>query len=646
MRRPQATPAPAPEAEPSVRLGPGRAGGPVVLERYRLDRRLGAGGFGVVWRGHDLKLKRDVAVKVVPRGGNDAQRSRTEREALAAARLNHPGIVALYEFGYDDDDLYLVSELVEGATLGELSREGAVSDRDAARIGLALCDALSHAHARGVIHRDVKPANVMVVAEPAAGSGFAKLTDLGIAHVASAEDLTAAGDVVGTLAYMAPEQAEGRPVTAACDVYSLALTLYEAWTGTNPVRAQSPAATARRVGLTLPPLRSLRRDLPPELAEAIDAALDPDPAYRPQPVELRAVLAEVEDGLADEGGLVEPETLERFGLTAVRARTRLVTLMHRAAPDASRAGFMTVHRAAPDASRAGEEWAPAPRRGAALAARGAAGLGAGLLALAAFSGLGPEPSFSPMAAAAVAGLAVVALPRVGWLVAATAVCLWLATEGGQPGTAVVLACALAITPLLLPKAGMLWSAPALAPLLGAVGIAPMFVGLATLAPTPRRRAGLGAAGFAWLALCEVLTERDLLFGAADGTLARARWEGSAVNAVGDAVVPLLSTPALAPALVWAVFALLLPLFARGRWAAADMLVAGAWAVGLVAAHAALGDALSGAGPGLAQGVVVGAALGALVAVTVGLLPSWSHERHHTPRAGRGSRSRTTLSPDR
>ncbi|MBA3508827.1 MAG: hypothetical protein H0T19_01890, partial [Thermoleophilaceae bacterium] len=273
-------------------------------------------------------------------------------------------------------------------------------------------------------------------------------------------------------------------------------------------------------------------------------------------------------------------------------------------------------------------------------------LGAGLLALAAFSGLGPDPSFSPVAAAAVAGLAAVALPRVGWLVAATAVCLWLATEGGQPGTAVVLACALAITPLLLPKAGMLWSAPALAPLLGAVGIAPMFVGLATLAPTPRRRAGLGAAGFAWLALCEVLTERDLLFGAADGTLARARWEGSAVNAVGDAVVPLLSTPALAPALVWAVLALLLPLFARGRWAAADMLVAGAWTVGLVAAHAALGDALSGAGPGLAQGVVVGAALGAVVAVTVGLLPSWSYERHHTPRAGRGSRSRTTLSPDR
>ncbi len=155
-----------------------------------------------------------------------------------------------------------MSELVNGASLEELSREGAVSDRDVARIGKALCDALEHAHARGVIHRDVKPANVMVLAEPAAGAGFAKLTDFGIAHLASAEDLTATGDIVGTLAYMAPEQAEGLRVTAACDVYALALTLYEAWTGTNPARADSPAATARRVGRPLPPLGGTRPDLP------------------------------------------------------------------------------------------------------------------------------------------------------------------------------------------------------------------------------------------------------------------------------------------------------------------------------------------------------------------------------------------------
>ncbi|MDQ3433198.1 MAG: serine/threonine protein kinase, partial [Actinomycetota bacterium] len=319
------------DAEPTVHLGEPAPGARFVLGRYELQERLGAGGFGVVWRAFDKKLERDVAVKVVPREDSPGDRSRVTREALAAARLNHPGIVALYELGSDDHDVYLVSELVHGATVEELAREGALSDRDVARIGHALCEALEHAHARGVIHRDVKPGNVMVLAEPAAGAGFAKLTDFGIAHLATGEGLTATGDVMGTLAYMAPEQAEGRRVTEACDVYSLALTLYEAWTGSNPVRGQSPAATVRNVGRPLPPLHSRRNDLPPALGAVLDAALDPDPLYRPAPAELRVVLGDVEDALSDEGGLVEPETIERFGLTAVRARTRMRTLLHRGA---------------------------------------------------------------------------------------------------------------------------------------------------------------------------------------------------------------------------------------------------------------------------------------------------------------------------
>ncbi|HYP48961.1 MAG TPA: serine/threonine-protein kinase, partial [Thermoleophilaceae bacterium] len=252
------TPTELPASEPGARL---------VLGRYRLQRRLGAGGFGVVWLAWDERLEREVAVKVVPRDGADA---RVEREARAAARLNHPGIVALYELATDEHEVYLVSELVQGRTLAELTRAGAIADRDVARIGAALCDALHHAHARGVIHRDVKPQNVMVVAEPAAGAGFAKLTDFGVAHVASGDGLTRTGDVVGTLAYMAPEQAEGSRVSPACDVYSLALTLYEAWTGSNPVRAAGPAATARRLGRPLPSLARVRRDLPLELCDAVD----------------------------------------------------------------------------------------------------------------------------------------------------------------------------------------------------------------------------------------------------------------------------------------------------------------------------------------------------------------------------------------
>jgi len=596
----------------------------VILGRYRLEKRLGAGGFGVVWQAHDIKLERDVAVKVVPREEGPEDRSRVTREALAAARLNHPGIVALYELGSDDHDVYLVSELVHGATLEELAREGALSDRDVARIGQALCEAIEHAHARGVIHRDVKPGNVMVLAEPAAGAGFAKLTDFGIAHLAGGEGLTATGDVMGTLAYMAPEQAEGRRVTGACDVYSLALTLYEAWTGINPVRGPSPAATARRVGQPLPPLLSRRDDLPPALGEALDAALDPDPFHRPAPPDLRGVLGEVEGDLSDEGGLVEPETLERFGLTAVRARTRLRTLLYRGTPP-------------PFAARDGQGGTPPPfatpgdahglvearPRGltAVAAPRVAAGVAAGVLVLAALEGLAPAPPVSSAAAAGAAALLVALLPRIGWLAAALGICAWLASpDVDRLGTALVLAVALAPVPLLLPRAGLLWSVPGLAPVLGVVGLAPMFVGVAALASTGWRRLGVGAAGFLWLAVAEAITGRDLLFGVAEGTLEREAWETSAVDAASDALGPLLTSPALAPAAVWAAFAVVLGTAVRGRWAALDLLLGAAWVVGLVFAHGALGDLLA-ATTALedARGAVAGAALGGLVAVTAALI---------------------------
>ncbi|HEV2812757.1 MAG TPA: serine/threonine-protein kinase, partial [Solirubrobacteraceae bacterium] len=291
--------------------------GELVLDRYRLLRRLGAGGFGTVWLAHDQRLDRPVAVKKVPLEGGESPRA--EREALAAARLSHPGIVALYEAGRDDTAYYLVSELVRGRTLGELEREGALSDLDVLRIGVALCDALEHAHARGVIHRDVKPANVMVPEAAEEGAGVAKLTDFGIARLADAAALTRTGDVVGTIAYMAPEQAEGGRITTAVDLYALALVLYEALSGTNPVRADGAAATARRVGMRLPPLRRLRRDLPRAVTDALDAALDPDPEARGEVAELRAALAAAEPYVDDEPGVVEPGAVEALAETAKRA---------------------------------------------------------------------------------------------------------------------------------------------------------------------------------------------------------------------------------------------------------------------------------------------------------------------------------------
>jgi hypothetical protein len=570
----------------------------LVLDRYRLERRIGAGGFGVVWLAFDEKLEREVAVKVVPREGDSPGDSRAEREARVAARLNHPGIVALYELGVDDEAVYLVSELVPGRTLAELTRAGVVSDRDIARIGAALCDALAHAHQRKVIHRDVKPQNVLVVDEPAAGAGFAKLADFGIAHLQSGDPLTRTGDVVGTLAYMAPEQAEGERVTSAADVYSLALTLYEGWTGTNPVRAASPMGTARRLGTVLPPLRSRRRDLPEHLGRTIDAALSPDPEQRPTLRQLRTALDDTERELSDAGGLVEPGTLERLGIGREAAREP---------------GMMAAHA-----------------RVLGLLGRFAAGVAAGGLVAAAAELPKAAPPVSPLAVGTIVAITVMVLPRLAWLAAAAVSVAWLALPPvDMPGLALVVAAGAVVVPLLLPRAGLLWSVAAVAPLLGWAGLAPLFVAVAGLASTAWRRAGLAAAGFLWLALTEVTTGKTLLFGEPDGATARDVWEGSIGGAAKHALWPLVTSPALLPILAWGVLAAVLPLLVRGRNLTLDLLGAVVWVAGLVAAHQAIGKVVTGTGHTVeARGLAVGAVLAAVAVVAAAGSGLW--------RTGRGA----------
>jgi hypothetical protein len=226
------------------------------------------------------------------------------REAQAVARLNHPGIVTLYELGSQNDRALLVSELVEGETLSELTRRGALTDREVAEFGADICAALDHAHLRGVVHRDVKPHNVIVRPDDGAGAR-AKLMDFGIASVSGAPTLTATGEVVGTLAYMAPEQAEGLEAGEPADVYSLALTLYECWAGVNPVARETPARTALEIGSPLPSLREYRPDLPPRLTQCIDACLGPEPGLRPEVTELERRLEGA--GPTLDGALAVPE---------------------------------------------------------------------------------------------------------------------------------------------------------------------------------------------------------------------------------------------------------------------------------------------------------------------------------------------------
>jgi hypothetical protein len=283
-------------------------GDELLMDRFRVLERIGSGGMGTVYRAFDERLQRPVAVKEV----ESAEPARVLREAQAAARLNHPGIVTLYELGERDGHALLVSELVEGRTLARMRDDGLLCDRDVAEIGAGLCDALAHAHERGVVHRDIKPQNVIVGDDPDRGRR-AKLMDFGIARIAGAPTLTARGGVVGTLAYMSPEQAGGELAGPESDVYSLALTAYECWSGANPVAGRTPAETARRIGDPVTPLRAWRPDLPEGLADTIDACLDPEPDLRPTITELQECLEAEADTLDDARPV--PETGE-----AARAR--------------------------------------------------------------------------------------------------------------------------------------------------------------------------------------------------------------------------------------------------------------------------------------------------------------------------------------
>jgi eukaryotic-like serine/threonine-protein kinase len=263
--------------------------GELILGRFRIEQRIGSGGFGTVYRAWDERLERPVAVKAIEA---EADGPRVTREAQAVARLDHRNIARLYELDGDESHAYLVSELIDGPTLRALGRRGELSDSLIASVGADCASALSHAHRNGVVHRDVKPENVLV-----APGGEAKLVDFGIARITGERTLTRTGDVLGTLGYMAPEQAEGQRPGPAADVYSLALTLYEGLCGEHPRIGEGPAATARAIDEDVPPLGDVRPDLPEHLTDAIDASLDPDPELRPLASEMEAALASHESEL-------------------------------------------------------------------------------------------------------------------------------------------------------------------------------------------------------------------------------------------------------------------------------------------------------------------------------------------------------------
>ena len=262
--------------------------------RYRLEASIGTGGMAQVFRGFDTTLDRTVAIKILaPQFARDPSFvERFRREAQAAARLNHPNIVNVYDTGVDADTNYIVMEHVEGRTLAEyLSGGGRLAAVKAAEIGEKVAEALTAAHAQGVIHRDIKPANIMVTRD-----GRVKVMDFGIARlVAGPDTVEQTAAVLGTAAYLSPEQAQGQSVDARSDLYSLGVVLYEMLAGRPPFTGDSAMAVAyKHVQETPLPPSSLNPDVPPSFDAVVMRALAKNPANRYQnAVEFREDLRRV-----------------------------------------------------------------------------------------------------------------------------------------------------------------------------------------------------------------------------------------------------------------------------------------------------------------------------------------------------------------
>jgi hypothetical protein len=273
----------------------------LVLDRYRPLRPLGRGGSGSVWLARDERTGLDVALKIIPREGKRAPRA--AREAEAAARLRHERCVRAYNFGGDDGHVYIAYEYVPGRTLRDALRHGAVTDADAIEAAAQVLEGLAHAHARGIVHRDVKPSNVLLEDKEKLS---AKLLDFGLAQFDEADTLTAVGDVPGTLAYIAPERLTGEDASPASDVWAVGVMLWEALACRQPFWGGPLPLVATTIVAGSPPLQPERPDLSRRLLAAVESALAVDPAKRPQ---AGALAQELRDALAAPRREPKPATL-------------------------------------------------------------------------------------------------------------------------------------------------------------------------------------------------------------------------------------------------------------------------------------------------------------------------------------------------
>src|SRR5699024_7624896 len=257
--------------------------GHLLNERYRIKRRIGGGGMANVYLGYDLILERNVAIKVLRMEFvNDPEFvERFDREAQAATSLSHPNIVSIYDVGEEDDILYIVMEYIDGLTLKEyVMQHGPLSVEIAVDIMEQLTSAIQHAHENGLIHRDIKPQNVLIDHH-----GTVKVTDFGIAIALSATALTQTNSVLGSVHYLSPEQARGGKATKKSDIYSLGIVFYELVTGQMPFSGQSPVSIAlKHLQNDTPSVRQINPAIPQSVENIILKATTKDPFNRYQSV--------------------------------------------------------------------------------------------------------------------------------------------------------------------------------------------------------------------------------------------------------------------------------------------------------------------------------------------------------------------------
>ena len=388
-----------------------RPADPLLGGRYRLGPVIGRGGMATIYRATDVRSDRDVAVKILrPEVATDRDLAhRFRREALAATVLRHPNIVACLDTGTDGDQAYLVMALVEGEDLAaRLRRGGRLAPLQAARIGLDVARALGVAHLRGIVHRDVKPGNILL-----AGDGRAMVTDFGIARLAADAEAALPGTTLGSVHYFSPEQARGRTTTPASDVYGLGLVLYESLTGARAWTGDTSDAIAlARVGAPAPSPRALRPEVPTALEAVVRRALAPEPGDRyPNGMAMAAALAQIVSAAdpASPTSVVpaapDPDAGEGDGAVP---EPRRATLARRRAPRLApgRAAQGRPLVAMPRATRGG-------RSSALVAGLGIVGVVAVALLLAVpGDGASPMPSEPPVATEVVPSLPAAADPTV------------------------------------------------------------------------------------------------------------------------------------------------------------------------------------------------------------------------------------------